>query len=492
MREPVGGIKKIEIDCSVQYSIQDIKKLSIEAMQNEFNENILKNSLIKLANNNEVVFERFTDLNGENCEFWEFARNKLKLKNSQLRLFLLSETRTNTNEGNKIRPPEVPSKNEQISASFSSTSGCGSKLQYSINKGRSSIVSVISEASSVYTGNQKRSSSTYSFRNSNSGSKLRYSISKNDSSIKPLNTKFLRLNSNSDDGKRGQPSTSACEGEETFNVPMIEENDIKFTDTKLGQGAFGCVKLATWNGSEVAVKCLDANDNVKYLIREIKVMDSIRHPNIISIMSVYFTDIYVYIVMEYFKSTTLSRYISEVSTTLDYGIKKNRNYLISLQISKAIAYLHNLSPSILHKDIKPDNILINRELVIKICDLGLSKTSNLSSALQTTVGHHFHGTPMYMAPEILIDMQPATTLSDIWSVACCLVELFSEKTVWEVLPSFSIPNLRRTIMKLKKPKSLEDVPLTIQALLSSCFEREPSKRPNALMLLQLFKRLYKD
>ncbi|CAG5110878.1 Similar to sps1: Probable serine/threonine-protein kinase Sps1 (Caldanaerobacter subterraneus subsp. tengcongensis (strain DSM 15242 / JCM 11007 / NBRC 100824 / MB4)), partial [Cotesia congregata] len=75
--------------------------------------------------------------------------------------------------------------------------------------------------------------------------------------------------------------------------------------------------------------------------------------------------------MEYFKSTTLSSYISKVSTTLDYGIKKNRNYFISSQICKALAYLHNLTPSILHKDIKPENILINEELVIKVCDLGL-------------------------------------------------------------------------------------------------------------------------
>ncbi|XP_057335063.1 uncharacterized protein LOC130673865 [Microplitis mediator] len=343
------------------------------------------------------------------------------------------------------------------SSTLSSKLHCGSKLRYSISKNGSSVISLKRTDPPVSKGNDKRS----------------------DQPAKVLCS-------------RAQPSTRTTEGEEDFKLPTIEESDFEFSGTKLGQGAFGCVKLAIWNGTEVAVKCLNTNDNIKYLIREIKAMDLVRHPNIISIMSVCFTDSYVYILMEYFKSTTLTTYIANISTTLDYSIKKNRNYFISLQICKAISYMHGLNPSIFHKDLKPDNILINQELVVKICNLGLSKVSDLPSALNTTIGHHFHGTPMYMSPEILINNQPGTTHSDVWSMACCILELFSERQVWEVMPRFTIANLRRTVLKLKKPTSLEDVPITIRSDLSACFEYEPLKRPSALIMLQSLKLCYKE
>ncbi|XP_044592817.1 serine/threonine-protein kinase CTR1-like isoform X1 [Cotesia glomerata] len=377
------------------------------------------------------------------------------MKNSQLLLFLLSTSEAKKDKNNNVKPQQVPTSRVQMRSTISSSKrGCRSKIHFSVNQQGSSVISLKSKDSAVNVPNKEPS--------------------------KPTRVESPLL----------QPST--CEGEENFSVPTIEEHDLEFTGTTLGQGAFGCVKLAFWNGSEVAVKCLNANDNIKYLIREIKAMDLVRHPNIISIMSVCFTDLHTHIVMEYFKSITLTKYISNISTILDYPVKKNRNYFISHQICKAVAYMHGLNPNILHKDIKPDNILINQELLVKLCDLGLSKIGDLPSSLNTTIGRNFHGTPVYMPPEILILNEPGTTHSDVWSMACCIVELFSEEKIWEVLPIFTIPNLRSTILKLKKPKALNNVPLIIRDQLSQCFEHEPLKRPNALMLLQLFRRLYKE
>lgn len=177
---------------------------------------------------------------------------------------------------------------------------------------------------------------------------------------------------------------------------MIEESDIKFTKTILGSGSFGCVILSTWNKTTVAVKKIKSSEEPKYIYREINVMDKIRHPNLISIMGICFTESYFYIVMEYFKSQNLAAFILKRDKALDYAVKKNENYSIVSQICTAITFLHEFTPTILHKDIKPENILINNFLMIKICDFGLSKLCDGSSALETTVGQYFRGTPIYI------------------------------------------------------------------------------------------------
>ncbi|CAD6216224.1 GSCOCG00011297001-RA-CDS, partial [Cotesia congregata] len=197
-----------------------------------------------------------------------------------------------------------------------------------------------------------------------------------------------------------------------LSIPTIEESDIKFTNTVLGSGSFGSVILSIWKNTEVAVKKMKASEEMKYIYREINIMDKIRHPNLISIMGVCSTESYFYIVMEYFKSQNLAIFMSKRDEMLDYAVKKNQNYSIALQMCKAITFLHEFDPTILHKDIKPENILINNFFMIKICDFGLSKMCDGSTALEITVGQYFRGTPLYMPPEILIDHTQGTTYSD--------------------------------------------------------------------------------
>ncbi|KAH0567787.1 hypothetical protein KQX54_013790 [Cotesia glomerata] len=116
---------------------------------------------------------------------------------------------------------------------------------------------------------------------------------------------------------------------------------------------------------------------------------------------------------------------SSITLVNHISIDKKDNDVGSIRIS----YLHELNPVVLHKDLKPDNIVINKNFEVKICDLGLSKICDIMPPLNTTVGQNFHGTTIYMAPEILIDNEPRTVHSDVWSMACCITELFSEKSV---------------------------------------------------------------
>lgn len=184
-------------------------------------------------------------------------------------------------------------------------------------------------------------------------------------------------------------------------------------DTILGKGTFGCVILSVSKNSEVAVKKIKSSHDPKYIYREMKMMDEIRYSNLISTIGVCSTESYFYIIMEYFRSKTLGLIISSQDKDLTYQKKKNENYYIALQICKAINFLHEFNPTVLHKDIKPDNIFINKSLAIKICDFGMSKICDGSSALETTVEQYFHRTPFYMAPEILINHEKGNTSSDV-------------------------------------------------------------------------------
>ncbi|KAH0561271.1 hypothetical protein KQX54_015790 [Cotesia glomerata] len=254
----------------------------------------------------------------------------------------------------------------------------------------------------------------------------------------------------------------------TLRAPLIDASELELTNNILGKGSFGCVVLAKWirNESEVAVKKILANSSQKYLIREMKTMDTVCHPN-------------------YFESSSLRFFINNRDDSTEHSRKMNINYYICLQISKAISYLHELIPVIIHKDIKPENILINKHFIIKICDLGVRYVT-LTSALNTTVRRNFCGTSMYMAPEILIYNLPASTNSDVWSMSCYFVEIFTEESIWYVKP-FSIPNLRTVVMDKKKP-NLDEIPINLRSHVSQCFDHDPSQRPKALSSVTVFER----
>ena len=122
-------------------------------------------------------------------------------------------------------------------------------------------------------------------------------------------------------------------------------------------------------------------------------------------MSVAYNAIDFYIIMEHFESSNLRRILINGKLNSKCRLSEEQKLKI-LQLCKAVSFLHEVSPPILHKDIKPENILVNEHAVTKLCDLGLSKSDNLPPELMTTIGNNCQGTYHYMAPEILMYLQP--------------------------------------------------------------------------------------
>ncbi len=202
---------------------------------------------------------------------------------------------------------------------------------------------------------------------------------------------------------------------------------------QLGKGGMGAVYRATdrLTGQEVAVKRVyvptsnlrftsysqDANsDDLRLaLAQEFRVMASLRHPNIASVLDYGFDDArQPYFAMELFKDAQ-SLFRAAWKSDNDKA-----NMLI--QIMQALAYLHRRA--IVHRDLKPGNILVSRGQ-IKVLDFGLSVTGEQIDPNSDLIA----GTVDYIAPEIFWG-DPPSELSDLYAVGVIGYELFANKTPW--------------------------------------------------------------
>ncbi|OAY46786.1 CBL-interacting serine/threonine-protein kinase 21 isoform X2 [Manihot esculenta] len=163
----------------------------------------------------------------------------------------------------------------------------------------------------------------------------------------------------------------------------------------IGEGTFAKVKLAvdSNNASYVAVKIIDkqmvVESNLKYqVVREIKTMKILNHPNIVRIHEVIGTKRKIYIVMEYVSGGQLSDKLS-----YSQKLKESEARKMFQQLIDAVDYCHNRG--VFHRDLKPENLLLDSKGNMKVSDFGLSALRKHGDVLTTACG-----SPCYVAPEI--------------------------------------------------------------------------------------------
>ena len=193
----------------------------------------------------------------------------------------------------------------------------------------------------------------------------------------------------------------------------------------IGQGAFGKVNLGLniLTGRIVAVKSFDKNnseltgDNMKKILDETDLMKKLNHPNITKILEMFEDEKYFMIIMEYINGGNLFSFVKKRRKLSE----KTAKFLFR-QIIQGIKYIHE--QNIVHRDIKLENLLIDLNNNVKICDFGIGrKIKNKNQLL-----HDQCGTLMYMAPEILLSSkekgyEPFPV--DIWSSGISLYIMLS-------------------------------------------------------------------
>ena len=178
----------------------------------------------------------------------------------------------------------------------------------------------------------------------------------------------------------------------------------------LGEGTFGNVKLGKHltSGQLVAVKILEKRRiteqaDVERVIREIKILKSIKHPHIIKLYEIIETQARIFLIMEYACGGELFDYIVRKDRLSEKDACKFYQQIVS-----GIEFLHQ--KGIAHRDLKPENLLLDKRKHLKIVDFGLSNTYKGSETLKTACG-----SPCYAAPEMIAGKRYNGIEVDIWS-----------------------------------------------------------------------------
>ena len=110
----------------------------------------------------------------------------------------------------------------------------------------------------------------------------------------------------------------------------------------------------------------------------------------------------------------------------------------------------------------------------------------MNESLRSTQADTMRGTYLFMSPEILLHRCEPTTASDIWAFACTVVELYSEKTMWDAGNFFNAWSCAKENLDNRSVPNMDLVPSYIRSTLYKCFEYDPRKRPAIMKLLYLF------
>ena len=183
---------------------------------------------------------------------------------------------------------------------------------------------------------------------------------------------------------------------------------------KIGEGMFGKVKLGIHllTKEKVAIKIFDKGKiknekEVEYIEREISILKKLNHYNTIKLYNIIQNENFIFLIQEYVPNGELLHFLENPE---NMNLTENHICKIYQQIISGIEYLHEIG--IAHRDLKLENILLNRDKNIKIIDFGLSNKYNKENGelLQSSCG-----SPCYAAPEMIKGIQYHGLDTDIWS-----------------------------------------------------------------------------
>jgi len=220
---------------------------------------------------------------------------------------------------------------------------------------------------------------------------------------------------------------------------------------KLGEGTYGVVYKArdVNTGDTLALKKirLDAEDEgiPSTAIREISLLKQLQHPNIVRLYDVILTDQKLTLVFE-FLDQDLKKYLDSFG---DNGLDARTTKSFLRQLLHGICHCHE--NRVLHRDLKPQNLLINREGELKLADFGLARSFGIPVRSYT----HEVVTLWYRSPEVLLGSRHYSTPIDLWSVGCIFAEIASGRPLF---PGRNDKDQLLRIFKVLGTPTLDDWP----------------------------------
>ncbi|KAK3303095.1 uncharacterized protein B0T15DRAFT_402499 [Chaetomium strumarium] len=231
----------------------------------------------------------------------------------------------------------------------------------------------------------------------------------------------------------------------------------------IGKGSFGKVYLATHkltNGSKVVLK--SANKGDSNLAREIHHHRQFVHPHIARLYEVIVTETLVWLVLEYCPGDELYNYLLKHGKLPVEKVQKTFTQLVG-----AVCYVHQ--QSCVHRDLKLENILLDKHENVKLCDFGFTREyEGKANYLQT-----FCGTICYSAPEMLKGEKYAGEKVDVWSLGVILYALLCGELPFDD----DDDNVTRNKILTQEPNYPDHIPADALSLLKALLSKRPLLRP---------------
>jgi len=236
---------------------------------------------------------------------------------------------------------------------------------------------------------------------------------------------------------------------------------------KIGSGTMGTVYKAKQVSLDrvVAIKVLSPHlsrkrDYVEQFLREARAGARLNHPNVISGIDVGEQDGVRYFVMEYASGLTVGELLKRGGALDEARVVK-----IAIQIARALEHAHEAG--LVHRDVKPDNILITKNGTAKLCDLGLAK--------DRPEGGRALGTPHYISPEQAEGIREADIRSDLYSFGATLYHMLAGTTPFEgkakVVMVKHVSEYPRLLREIDP-----DISDAMQSIVKRLMEKQPEHR----------------
>ncbi len=254
-------------------------------------------------------------------------------------------------------------------------------------------------------------------------------------------------------------------------------------ESKLGQGGMGVVYKARDEHLDrpVAIKVLTPEavadpERKRRFVQEAKAASALNHPNIVHVYDIDTQEGINFIAMEYVEGKTLDQLIGR------RGLKAGEALKYAVQAADALAAAH--AAGIVHRDVKPGNLMVTEKGLVKVLDFGLAKLSEPEESeyfgSTKTMGPHTEegaivGTVAYMSPE-QAEGKKVDSRSDIFSFGSLLYEMLSAKRAFQ--KETRIATLSAILHQEPKPlgEVAEAVPQELDRIIAQCLRKDPGRR----------------
>ena len=288
----------------------------------------------------------------------------------------------------------------------------------------------------------------------------------------------------------------------TVALQNLTLTDVTSLDQELGRGAYGKVFTVKYREKIYAAKEINslllevANPEEKRKIkntflRECYHCSLLSHPNIVRFIGIYYPErnsVFPVMMME-LMDESLTHYVKK----LNISMKMKASILYD--VAFGLNYLHTYNPPIIHRDLSPNNILLSRDSVAKISDLGVAKVVQADSRATQTMLTKAPGTVDFMPPESFGEMPNYNTSLDIFSYAGIVLHVVNQE--WpsptnqvSIHPKTGkvtgLSEVERRQVHLDKMKDGAEV---LKPLVKACLCDLPSKRPTIAAMFKLLEPL---